>query len=76
MRSNRAKNTVHISMRITWPFKKAMITWAKRAGITYTEFLKMALVHGARIQAKRLGVYEKIDDQHMQIIDDEMEGLN
>ena len=75
MRSNRAKNTVHISMRITWPFKKAMMTWPKRAGITYTEFLKMSLVHGARIQAERLCVYEKIDDEHMQIISDEMEGI-
>ena len=60
-------------MSITWPFKKAIMTWPKRAGITYTEFLKMALVHGARIQAKRLGVYEKIDDEHMQMICDEME---
>lgn len=31
-------------------------------------------MHGARIQAKRLGVYEKIDDKHMQIVSDDMEG--
>jgi len=60
-------------MRITWQFKKAMMAWAKRAGMTYTEFMKMALISGARIQAKRLGVYEIIDDEHMQIISDEME---
>lgn len=41
--------------------------------MTQTEFMKMALITGARIQAKRLGVYEKIDDEHMQIISDEME---
>ena len=51
-----------------------MMTWTKRAGITYKEFLMMALVRGARIEAKRLGVYEKIDDENMQIIAEEMSG--
>lgn len=54
-------------------FQKGNDDMGEKGGITYTEFLKMSLVHGARIQAKRLGVYEKIDDEHMQLISDEME---
>jgi hypothetical protein len=41
--------------------------------MTQTEFMKMALISGAREQAKRLGVYEKIDYEHMQINSDSME---
>lgn len=66
MRSNRAVKTAMISVRLMYPFKKAMNTWADRAGITHTEFVMMALLHGARRQAKTLGVYEKEDDQKVE----------
>lgn len=45
-----------------------MNTWTDRAGITHTEFLMMALVYGARRLAKLLGVYEKEDDAHVEIM--------
>lgn len=76
MRSNRAKKTAMISMRIMYPFKEALKVWAARAGITYTEFVMMALVYGARRQAKILGVYEKEDDQKVELMEEYMKEWN
>ena len=57
-----------LSMRIMYPLKEAMKSWAARAGITYTEFVMMSLVYGARRMAKILGFYEKEDDQQVEVM--------
>ena len=62
MRAYRAKKTAMITVRVMQPFKDAIRTWAPRAGITQSEFIMMALVHGVRKQAVELGVYRKDDD--------------
>ena len=65
-----------ISMRIMQPFKDAVRTWAARAGITQSEFIMMALVHGVRKQAVELGVYRKTDDAEIEKIGQYYKGLN
>jgi len=65
-----------ISIRIMYPFKDALKTWAARAGKTNTEFVMMSLVHGAIRQAKILGVYEKDDDRKVELMGEYMREWN
>ena len=68
-RAYRAKKTAIVSMRIMLQFQRQLKVWANRSGITYTEFLTMSLVHGARKQARILGVYRQDDDIDYDLMD-------
>lgn len=58
----RLKKPAIITVRVSYFLKHQITTWAARAGMSNSDFVRMALVHGARQQAKQLDLFRESDN--------------
>ena len=55
-----------VRVRVSRLLKKQLHDWATRAGLSYSDFVRMAIVMGARRYAIECGLYREADDRNIE----------